>query len=88
MNSARTPAGSSTELKATTGRVWPSPKIDSPELAHPERGILGQDAREAYEARYISQVLTEHGGNVSHAAVALRLSRVALQKKMKRYGLR
>jgi Nif-specific regulatory protein len=47
-----------------------------------------QDAREAYEARYILQVLEEHGGNVSHAAVALRLSRVALQKKMKRYGLR
>jgi len=47
-----------------------------------------QDAREDYEARYITQVLAEHGGNVSHAAVALRLSRVALQKKMKRYGLR
>ena len=47
-----------------------------------------QDARGAYEARYISQVLGEHGGNVSHAALALRVSRVALQKKMKRYGLR
>jgi transcriptional regulator with GAF, ATPase, and Fis domain len=47
-----------------------------------------QEARGAYEARYISQVLGEHGGNVSHAALALRLSRVALQKKMKRYGLR
>jgi len=40
-----------------------------------------QDAREAYEARYITQVLAQHGGNVSHAAVALRLSRVALQNK-------
>jgi len=47
-----------------------------------------QEAREAYEAQYISQVLAEHDGNVSHAAAALRLSRVALQKKMKRYGLR
>ena len=47
-----------------------------------------QDARDAYEARYIAQILAEHGGNVSHAALALRLSRVALQKKMKRYGLR
>jgi Nif-specific regulatory protein len=46
------------------------------------------DARGAYEAKYISQVLDEHGGNVSHAALALRLSRVALQKKMKKYGLR
>jgi len=47
-----------------------------------------QDARASYEAQYISQVLSEHGGNVSHAALALRVSRVALQKKMKRYGLR
>jgi transcriptional regulator with GAF, ATPase, and Fis domain len=47
-----------------------------------------EDARASYEARYISQVLGEHGGNVSHAAIALRVSRVALQKKMKRYGLR
>jgi two-component system response regulator HupR/HoxA len=47
-----------------------------------------QDARDAYEARYVRQILAEHGGNVSHAALALRLSRVALQKKMKRYGLR
>jgi transcriptional regulator with PAS, ATPase and Fis domain len=47
-----------------------------------------QEAKDAYEARYITQVLAEHGGNVSHAAVALRLSSVALQKKMKRYGLR
>jgi transcriptional regulator with PAS, ATPase and Fis domain len=38
--------------------------------------------------RYISQVLGEHGGNVSHAALTLRVSRVALQKKMKKYGLR
>lgn len=47
-----------------------------------------QDMRQASEARYIAQVLAEHDGNVSHAALALRLSRVALQKKMKRYGLR
>jgi transcriptional regulator with GAF, ATPase, and Fis domain len=47
-----------------------------------------EEARTAYEAQYISQVLHQHGGNVSHAAHALRLSRVALQKKMKRYGLR
>jgi transcriptional regulator with GAF, ATPase, and Fis domain len=47
-----------------------------------------QQARAAFEARFISQVLGEHGGNVSHAAVALCVSRVALQKKMKRYRLR
>ena len=79
----------------------PTAKSDCVSAAAPQSGECGpaekslgrakislQDAREAYEARYISQILAEHGGNVSHAAVALRLSRVALQKKMKRYGLR
>jgi transcriptional regulator with GAF, ATPase, and Fis domain len=47
-----------------------------------------EDLASAFEARFISQVLGEHGGNVSHAAVALCVSRVALQKKMKRYRLR
>jgi transcriptional regulator with GAF, ATPase, and Fis domain len=68
-------------------RATASPRRDSSKS--PARAKISlQDAREAYEARYISQVLAEHGGNVSHAAMALRLSRVALQKKMKRYGLR
>jgi transcriptional regulator with GAF, ATPase, and Fis domain len=57
-------------------------------VSNSRAGTSLQDARSAYEARYISQVLGEHGGNVSHAALALRLSRVALQKKMKKYGLR
>jgi Nif-specific regulatory protein len=79
---------------AATGIVCPdgdnasaSPSQASSE--HNARGTTSlQDARDAYEARYIAQVLGEHSGNVSHAALALRLSRVALQKKMKRYGLR
>ncbi len=45
-------------------------------------------ARAAFEADYISRVLEEHQGNISRAAVALGLSRAALQKKMKEYGLR
>lgn len=45
-------------------------------------------ARAAFEARHISHVLARHKGNVSHAAAALEISRIALQKKMKRYGLR
>jgi hypothetical protein len=70
---------------------WPNSTIGSRRLGR-EPGAWStaslQDARGAYEARYISQVLSEHGGNISHAALALRVSRVALQKKMKRYGLR
>jgi two-component system response regulator HupR/HoxA len=71
----------------------PAAAPQSTERGSAERSPAGskislQNARDAYEAKYITQVLAEHGGNVSHAAVALRLSRVALQKKMKRYGLR
>ena len=45
-------------------------------------------ARAAFEADYITKALEEHQGNISRAAVALGLSRAALQKKMKEYGLR
>lgn len=46
------------------------------------------EVRAAAEKQYIAEVLGKHRGNVSRAAVALGVSRVALQKKMKRYGLR
>ena len=45
-------------------------------------------ARAAFEADFIAKALREHHGNVSRAAVALGLSRAALQKKMKEYALR
>ena len=41
-----------------------------------------------FEARYVAEVLRQHGGNVSRAAEALGLSRVMLQEKMKEYRLR
>jgi Nif-specific regulatory protein len=44
--------------------------------------------RKSKEAEYIAAVLAQHHGNVSRAAVALRISRPALQEKMKTYGLR
>jgi two-component system response regulator HupR/HoxA len=47
-----------------------------------------QRTRHAFEAHYIAQVLEEHGGNVSRAARTLGLSRVALHRKMKEYGVR
>jgi transcriptional regulator with GAF, ATPase, and Fis domain len=45
-------------------------------------------ARAAFEARHISEALQQHQSNVSRTAQALGLSRAALQKKMKAYGLR
>lgn len=50
-------------------------------------GSLKQ-ARDAFEKDYISHVLRSQNGNVSHAAKALGISRVMLQRKMKDFGLR
>jgi Nif-specific regulatory protein len=63
---------------------------ETPAAAQTEAAVSAslRDARSAFEAEYISEVLRKHHGNVSHAATALGVSRVALQKKMKRYALR
>jgi Nif-specific regulatory protein len=45
-------------------------------------------ARDQFERDYIAHVLRIQNGNVSHAARALGISRVTLQKKMKDFGLR
>jgi Nif-specific regulatory protein len=47
-----------------------------------------REARADFEARHIAGVLRRHGGNVTHAAQVLGLSRAMLQRKMKDYGLR
>jgi Nif-specific regulatory protein len=46
-----------------------------------------RDARTAFEVEFITKVLREHSGNRSHAARALGISRVALHKKLKEYGV-
>ncbi len=46
-----------------------------------------REARAAFEARYITEALRKHAGNVSQAAKALGLSRSMLYKKMESYGL-
>lgn len=47
-----------------------------------------REARAAFEARYIADVLERCAGNVSRAAKIMRMSRVQLQRKVKDYGLR
>jgi transcriptional regulator with PAS, ATPase and Fis domain len=47
-----------------------------------------EDARSQFETRYIREALKQFGGNVSHTAKRLGISRVTLQKKMKEYDLR
>jgi Nif-specific regulatory protein len=58
----------------------------------PERTASGSEtlrkARAAFEARHIAEALRQNQSNVSRTAIALGLSRAALQKKMKSYGLR
>ena len=45
-------------------------------------------AHEAWERTYLGHALAQHKGNVSHTALALNISRVALQQKMRKYSLR
>ena len=47
-----------------------------------------QSINEPGSLAQITQVIADHDGNISHAATALGISRVALQKKMKEYNLR
>jgi Nif-specific regulatory protein len=50
-------------------------------------GSLKQ-ARDAFERDYVAEALRANGGNVSHAARSLGISRVMMQRKMKEFGLR
>jgi transcriptional regulator with GAF, ATPase, and Fis domain len=65
----------------------PAPKPDGVPATDTGAASLAE-VRAAAERQYIAEVLGKHRGNVSRAAMALGVSRVALQKKMKRYGLR
>ncbi|MFN8543564.1 MAG: sigma 54-interacting transcriptional regulator [Candidatus Binatia bacterium] len=47
-----------------------------------------REAREVFEVAFVKRVLAEHAGNISRTAQALGISRVALQKKLREYGLR
>jgi DNA-binding NtrC family response regulator len=47
-----------------------------------------REARNAFEARFITEVLAQQGGSVQRAARVLGLTRAGLYKKIKEYGLR
>ena len=49
---------------------------------------ISRESTELIERRSISDALAKTGGNVTHAAKALGISRATLQNKMKLYGLR
>src|SRR5579883_2544964 len=52
----------------------------------PTFGASLNDARARFEASFIADMLARFNGNVSRTAVALGVSRVTLQKKMKEYA--
>ncbi|HET9062717.1 MAG TPA: sigma 54-interacting transcriptional regulator, partial [Candidatus Binatia bacterium] len=54
----------------------------------PLSGATLRDARDAFEARYITAALDRHEGNVSRTAESLGISRVMLQRKLKDLKLR
>ena len=86
------------ELGGSQAPVPPSPEAAAepaaraPAAAHQERPATGsgplREAKAAFEKGHIAEALLLHHGNVSRTAQALGLSRAALQKKMKLYGLR
>jgi Nif-specific regulatory protein len=66
---------------AATERVPTSPGLAT------TSGSL-REARDAFEARFIAQVLEREGGSVLKAARVLGLTRAGLYKKLKEFGLR
>jgi len=65
----------------SAGRVDPTPEVLRTDATL-------REARERFEAGYITAALGRHGGNVSRTAESLGISRVMLQRKIKDLKLR
>jgi two-component system response regulator HupR/HoxA len=80
----------STALRAVTPQTPATAEDSEPRTGEPMAPAARplRVARASFEARHIAEVLGQCQGNISHAAKALDISRVALQKKMKEYRLR
>ena len=52
-----------------------------------EKGILFSEARREFEKRFIARVLQYHQGNVTKAALQLKIHRNTLGKKIDEYKL-
>jgi Nif-specific regulatory protein len=65
-------------------RLKPGP----PRVAPATKAVRLREARDAFEAEYIAEILHQNGGNASRTAKLLGLSRVMLQRKIKQFGLR
>ena len=74
--------GADEAIDASTDRGVPT----SPGLATGPSSL--REARDAFEAKYIAQLLEQAGGSVLKAALARGLTRAGLYKKLKEFGLR
>ena len=81
-NSGSTPKAYSMALNETQ-EADREAKDKAKDLKH-----IAREAMEVVETRAILDALSKTGGNVTHAAKALGISRATLQNKMKAYGLR
>jgi transcriptional regulator with GAF, ATPase, and Fis domain len=59
-----------------------------PQSSAPAKSPSLADRLAACERNFIAEALVQHNHNVSHTAIALGISRITLQKKMKEYSLR
>lgn len=53
-----------------------------------ERGVLLQDALDAFELRFLQAAVQRNAGNLSHAAAELGIHRNTLRSKLQRNGRR
>jgi len=53
-----------------------------------ERGVLLQEALDAFELRFLLAAVQRHDGNLSHAATELGIHRNTLRSKLQRNGHR
>jgi len=84
--------GGSQTLGSAVPETTAEPVTRAATVEHQEQPEAGagslREARAAFEKRHIAEKLILNHANVSRTAQALGLSRAALQKKMKIYGLR
>jgi transcriptional regulator with GAF, ATPase, and Fis domain len=89
LREAEISAGSSGTESTACIETHRLPPVESLPSQNREREALSlEEACRAFEVRYISEALERYNRNVSRTATALSISRVALQKKMKKYALR
>ncbi len=83
---ARKPGQTSGDHGGTKKRVAPADlELDSPFEKY--QGKRLREAREALEREIIEKALAKHGGNITHAATELGISRPTLHDLINKYSI-